>query len=117
MSEWVTDFFKRADALDAAGVSELLADDVTLNFGNWDQQAGRETVRETFAGFYGTIQGMRHSVRNLWDVPNGAVVESMVTYKVSEDNSVDIPATTIFEKSGDHISAIRIYIDVAPLSA
>ena len=79
MTDWVTDFFRKADALDADGVAEMLSDDTSLNFGNWDVQSGRDTIRETFAGFYETIAGMTHAVPNLWDVPGGAVVESNVT--------------------------------------
>ena len=116
MTEWATEFFRRADALDAAGVSELLSDDVVLIFGNWDEQTGRETVHETFAGFYDTIAGMSHAVRNLWKVPGGAIVESNVTYEKPDSTSVSIPATTILSRSSGKIDGIRIYIDVSPLS-
>ncbi len=115
MTDWVTEFFRRADALDADGVAELLTDDVALNFGNWDTQSGRDAVRQTFADFYSSIAGMSHSFVNVWEVNGGAIVESKVTYSKSEDEHVEIPAMTFLSQAGDKISGIRIYIDMAPL--
>ena len=73
MSRDVAGVFADIDAFDPDKFVAHLTEDVVFRFGNAEPAVGRAAVREAVAGFFTTIDGLRHHVLNVYDV-EGRVV-------------------------------------------
>ena len=97
--------------------SAHLADDVEFRFGNADPVHGRAAVRDVWAGFCETVDGVRHDLVSQWDVGDAVIAESDVTYTRKDGGSVTVPVVTIYRPAGGPIDDYRVFIDLAPLFA
>jgi ketosteroid isomerase-like protein len=94
-----------------------LADNVEFRFGNADPVRGRSAVRDVWAGFCETVQGVRHDLRAQWDTGDAVIAESNVTYTRKDGGYVTVPVVTIYRSAGELIDDYRVFIDLAPLFA
>ena len=109
--------FAAIDANDAASFVAYLTEDAAFRFGSAPPVHGREAIREAVEGFFATIAGCRHTIRN--SLRDGAtlVCEGEVTYRRHDDSEISVPFADIFEYEGDLIAEYKIYIDISPLYA
>jgi hypothetical protein len=105
------------DSMDARAFASNLSEDCVLRYANADEVHGREAVEQAIAGFYGTIGGLRHQIRNEWTVGDATILEFDVTYTRLDGGEVTVPAVSIVRSSGDLIDDYRIYVDLAPVYA
>src|SRR5436189_251833 len=68
MSRDVAGVFADIDAFDPDKFVAHLTPDAVFAFGNAEPVTGRAAIRAAVAGFFATIDGLTHHVRNLWDV-------------------------------------------------
>lgn len=114
---WVREFYAAVDTADADRHMEKLTDDVTMTFGNHPPIVGHDAVRAGIEGFFGTIAGLKHRFRNVWEQGNEAIVEADVDYTRKDGKVVTIPALTVLRRRGNLIDTIRVYVDHEPLRA
>jgi ketosteroid isomerase-like protein len=117
MSRAVAPIFADIDALDPDKFITHLTPDVTFRFGNADPLTGREAVREAVAGFFTTIDGMRHHILGSYDDGDTSIVKIDVEYLRKDGKSVTVPNADILVFDGNLVRDWQIYIDLAPVFA
>ena len=117
MSRDVAKIFSAIDSLDPAQFVAHLTPEVRFRFGNAEPVTGRAAVRAAVAGFFATIDGLTHHIRNSWTVGDTAIVQIDVEYRRKDGATVLVPNADILTYEGDLIRDWQIYIDVAPVYA
>ncbi len=117
MSRNTSAIFAAIDAFDPDKFVAHLTEDVTFRFGNAEPAVGRAAVREAVAGFFSTIDGLKHHILNLWDIGDVTVAQINVEYIRTDGKHVTVPNADILTFDGDLVSNWQIYIDVAPVFA
>jgi ketosteroid isomerase-like protein len=117
MSRDVRQVFADIDTLDADKFVAHLTPDVVFRFGNAEPITGREAVREAVAGFFATIDGLTHHIKNVWDVGDTTIAQIDVEYRRKDGKTVIVPNADILTYDGELASEWLIYIDLAPLYA
>jgi len=109
--------FADIDSMEPDRFAAHLADDVSFRFGNGDPVHGREAVRDVWAGFCQSVDGVSHTVVEEFEAGEATIAESNVTYTRKDGSTVTVPVVTIYRSGGDLIDDYRVYIDLAPLFA
>ena len=117
MSRDLARTFADIDSFDPDKFVANLTPDVRFRFGNAEPVTGREAVREAVAGFFATISGLTHHIRNSWHFGDVAIVQIDVEYRRQDGKTVIIPNADILTFDGDLVRDWQIYIDVAPVYA
>jgi ketosteroid isomerase-like protein len=118
MSTTRANMFTDIDTMDPDAWAQYLAQDVTMRFGNGEPVHGRQAIRDAWAGFCATVDGVHHELVEQWDNPRATIVEANVTYTLKNGTSVTVPCVTIYRTNDDDlIDDYRIFIDVAPVVA
>jgi hypothetical protein len=108
--------FSDIDSLDPDRFAAHLAEDVQFRFGNARPVVGRDAVRDTWAEFCTTVDGVEHHPLAQWDVGDAVVAEADVVYTRKRGDRVTVPVVTIYRNGGDGlIEDYRVFIDLAPL--
>ena len=107
--------FAAIDTNDAASFVSYLTEDAVFRFGSAPPVQGREAIREAVAGFFSTIAGCRHTIRNSLCTRDTLVCEGEVTYRRHDSSEITLPFTDVFEYEGDLIAHYKIYMDITPL--
>ena len=107
--------FASIDAKDTDEFLGYLTEDATFRFGSAPAVTGHAAIREGVDGFFSSIAGSEHSLKNV--ITNGGllVCEGEVTYDRHDGSNITLPFTNVFDVEGDRIANYRIYIDIAPL--
>lgn len=110
--------FASIDAMDADAFVAHLTPGVAFRFGNADALHGRAAVAEAVSGFWTTIGGLTHHVREQWDVDaTTRVFRIDVEYLRHDGRSVTVPNVDILRYDGDLVADWQILIDLAPVYA
>jgi hypothetical protein len=109
--------FADIDSMEPDRFAAHLADDVSFRFGNADTVYGRDAVRDVWAGFCATVDGVSHEIVEQFEVGEATIAESNVTYTKQDGGKVTVPVVTIYRASGPLIDDYRVFIDLAPLFA
>ena len=110
--------FAVVDRLDADGFAAYYAPDAVLRFGNAEPVRGRDAIRQTYAGFFATLRGLRHDPQHYVHQDGTHLMEAHVTYTREDGSLVTVPAMSVFHQREDGlIDSYRIYVDLAPLYA
>jgi ketosteroid isomerase-like protein len=111
------DLFADIDSMQRDRFAAHLADDVRFRFGNADPVHGRDAVRDVWAGFCETVDGVSHEIVEQFGSGNATIAESNVTYTKKDGGTVTVPVVTIYRADGDLIDDYRVFVDLAPLFA
>ena len=108
--------FALIDQQDTQAFVSNLTEDVVFQFGNNDPAVGRDQVSQAVDGFFSSIAGLTHHVREVWEVsPDVSVVHIDVEYRRHDGETVFIPNVDILSWRGDQVADWKIVIDVAPI--
>ena len=111
------DLFADIDSMEPDRFAAHLADDVSFRFGNADAVHGRDAVRDVWAGFCETVDGVSHEIVEQFESGEATIAESNVTYTKKDGAQVTVPVVTIYRSGGELIDDYRVFIDLAPLFA
>jgi ketosteroid isomerase-like protein len=117
MSRDVAAIFADIDAFDPDRFVAHLTPDAQFRFGNADPVTGRAAVKEAVTGFFDTIGGLTHHIRNVWEAGHTVIAQIDVEYLRKDGKTVTLPNADILVFDGDLVSDWQIYIDVAPVYA
>ena len=109
--------FAAIDTKDSAAFVSYLTEDAVFRFGSAPPVQGRDAIQAAVEGFFGTILGCAHEIRNTFQCDDTIICEGEVTYQRHDESKVTLPFTDVLEYSDDLISHYKIYIDVGPLYA
>src|SRR5947209_6965966 len=107
--------FADIDSMEPDRFAQHLADDATMRFGNAAPVHGRQAIRDAWASFCETVEGVHHDLVEQWTVGDATIVEAEVTYTRLGGAKVSVPVVTIYRAPGELIDDYRIFIDLAPL--
>ncbi len=114
--DWPAQFFRDVDVFDIDVLAAWLADDVEVRFGNTPPIHGKAAAVQAFAGFWGTIAGMRHARETVVRLDNLATQQSVVTYTTLDGRDVSMPVASHMRRTDSgQLDRLWIYIDMAPL--
>src|SRR6476659_5098187 len=117
MSRDVKAIFADIDSFDPDRFVAHLTPDANFRFANGDPVKGRAGAREAVAGFFTTIAGLTHHIRNIWEHGDTAIAQIDVEYHRLDGTSVTVPNADILVFEGDLVKDWQIYIDIAPVYA
>jgi ketosteroid isomerase-like protein len=118
MARNTREIFAAIDSMNAKNFTAYLTDDVEFRFGNADPIVGHEGIEAGINGFWSTISGMRHHVKDVWDVDADTTVALIdVEYTRQDGEHVFTPNVDILKWDGDKVANWQIVIDLAPVYA
>ena len=88
-----------------------------MRFGNAEPVRGRGAVRDVWAQFCESVDGVSHALVERWEADPATVVEADVTYTRKDGGTVTVPVVTIYREHDGLIDDYRVFIDLAPLFA
>ena len=109
--------FADIDSFDPDRFVSNLTPDAVFRFGNAEPAVGRAAVRDGVAGFFSTIDGLRHHVLNTWEIGDTVIAQIDVEYTRKDGKTVTVPNADILVFDGDLVRDWQIYIDLAPVFA
>jgi ketosteroid isomerase-like protein len=112
---WLESLFAAIDAKDADTFSSFLAEDAVFRFGNTPPAVGRPAIREAVAAFFQSISALRHTVKDLWTLPDAAVMHGEVTYTRHDGSGLTVPFANVFKLDGSVVREYLIFADVSQL--
>jgi ketosteroid isomerase-like protein len=111
------DLFADIDSMQPDRFAQHLSPDATMRFGNAPPVRGRNAIRDAWASFCETLDGVQHDVVEQWEAGDATIVEASVTYTRKDQSVVTVPVVTIYRADDELIDDYRIFIDLAPLFA
>jgi ketosteroid isomerase-like protein len=117
MSRDVAQVFADIDAFDPDKFVAHLTPDAKFRFANADPVTGRAAVKEAVGGFFSSIDGLTHHVRNVFESGETVIVQADVEYRRKDGKTVTVPNADILVYDGDLVRDWQIYIDIAPVYA
>lgn len=117
MEQWILDFHDRVEALNVEGVVGAFSPDVEVAVANNPVMKGREAAAGGLGYLFGAIAGLKHHYLNTATNGRQTFLEMRVDYTRQDGKTVTVPATTVIERQGSLISALRIYVDMSPVFA
>ncbi len=117
-NEQINKLFKTIDAMDCEKfVTFLCKENPEFKFGNAASVKGREEIKKAVAGFFSSIHGLSHNIKQVWSVDGDVIVNGEVTYTRKNKTQVTIPFMNLLELNKGLIRNYQIFIDMAPLFA
>ncbi len=117
MSRDVAQVFADIDSFDPDRFVAHLTEDARFRFGNADPVTGRAAIREGVAGFFSSIDGLTHHIRNVYEAGDTVIAQIDVEYVRKDGKTVTVPNADILVYEGDLVRDWQIYIDVTPVFA
>ncbi|HEV7526510.1 MAG TPA: nuclear transport factor 2 family protein [Acidimicrobiia bacterium] len=117
VSDLLRRVFATFDAKDVSTLAGFMTDEVELRLGNADMIKGKTAFVDAVNGFLGSIAGVRHEIRTVYEDGDAAIVEFDVHYTRLDGNVVTIPCCNVFRLRGGLIAEYRSYIDASPVYA
>ena len=116
-AQWVRNYFKTVDTLDAEAIASHFTDEGAFWFSNQPPAEGKQAVRNALIEFFATIGAMHHENTGLWlgDDGDSAVWEADVTYTRKNGTQVTLPCASILRSSNDKIYDFRMNMDISPV--
>ena len=115
MSRDIAAIFADIDAFDPDKFVAHLTPDAKFRFANADPVTGREAVKEAVTGFFSSIDGLTHHIRNVYEAGDTVIAQIDVEYLRKDGKSVTVPNADILVFDGDLVRDWQIYIDVTPV--
>lgn len=115
--QWITDLFAAIDTRNADQFVNFLTEEVVFTFGNADPISGRPAVRQAVAGFFDSIQGVSHDVREIWHSGDAVICRGTARYTRHDGSQLSVPFANVFKMLVDKIQDYQIYVDLSQLHA
>ena len=94
------DLFADIDSMQPDRFAQHLSPDATMRFGNAPPVRGRTAIRDAWASFCETLDGVRHDVVEQRDAGDATIVEASVTYTRNDQSVVTVPVVTNLQSGG-----------------
>jgi hypothetical protein len=114
---WFSDIYRAIDGMQMEGFVSGLSPDVELVFANNPPLRGVEAVRQGIGGFWGSIDGLKHTLVNVIESDAHTVLELRVDYLRKDGRTVSVPCVTMLNRDAELIRSMRIHIDLTPVYA
>jgi ketosteroid isomerase-like protein len=112
---WVSTLFQALDAFDAKTFASFLTNDAVFVFGNAEPVRGKQTIHDVVAGFFTSIQAIRHDLLDTWTLPATVICRGVVTYTRHSGTQLSVPFANVFKLRDGLIQDYLIYVDNSQL--
>jgi len=112
---WVTTLFRALDAFDADTLASFLTDDAVFVFGNAEPVRGKQAIHGVVAGFFTSINAIRHDLLETWTLLQVVICRGTVTYTRHNGSQLRVPFANIFKLQNGLIQDYLIYVDNSQL--
>ena len=113
--DFVVDFYKTVDALDAHGMEPMLADDVRFRIGSNSDIIGKDQVIKLNEQVMSQWKMIQHHFLDAYEDKGRTFVDCFVEYKTADDREYMLPFLSMFERKDGKISNLKIFGDMSPL--
>jgi hypothetical protein len=113
--DFVRAFYHSVDSMQPDAMEPLLADNVRFRIGSNTDVLGKQQVIELNRHVFATIKKIGHDFVEVYHDRGKTFVECFVNYVMPDDSTYLLPFLTVFERSGDKITNIKVYGDMMPL--
>lgn len=118
MADWLRDYYDNIDNMRLDDFVDSHTEDIVVQFGNNPPAVGKQQVREAIGQFWTMISGLEHNFVNVHESGSTTVLEANIDYTRHDDQVVTVPCASILDRAEDgRVSALRIYVDLAPVFA
>jgi hypothetical protein len=107
--------FHALDAFDAKTFASFLTDEAIFVFGNAKPVKGKQTIHDVVAGFFTSIQAIRHDLLESWTLPETVICRGVVTYTRHSGTQLSVPFANVFNLRDGLIHNYLIYVDNSQL--
>jgi hypothetical protein len=114
---WLTDFYKKVDALDVDAAAAGFAAGGSMRFGSNEPMVGHDAVRAGLAWVFSNYRRMTHDFTNVWVNGDTVLLEATVSYELPDGHVVPLPALTVIERRDGKIENLRIFSEPIPLKS
>ena len=121
---WARDLYEDSvDRKDARGFAAAFTEDGWLRFANNPRLEGRDAIEAAIAQFFTAMVSLKHTPKGAFIDGETLVLEAEVTYTRHDQQTVTVPAVTIYHIAGANEAGkpvadeCRIYVDLTPLFA
>lgn len=114
--EWLTHLFAVVDSMDAARFAEYFVADGRFVYGSGAPVSGKQAIGGHVAGFFDSLESIRHTILGATATSNQVMGEVEVTYVFRNGIQATLPAFVLLKMEGELIRDYLIYIDPSPVS-
>ena len=112
---WVRELFLSIDRRDATAFAGFVAPQGQFRYGSNPAVQGRENVEKFVAGFFASMNGLSHTLENVWEQPGVVFIEGRVRYHLLDDRHVEVPFCNLFRMEGHLVKDYLVFTDPTPL--
>ena len=112
---WLQTYFDTVDKFDIDALTDQITPDCVFQAGNLVELRGREAFRAASLGMWSNFKSLRHHILGVYEDQGRTITEVLTEHSLRDGRHVLLPAITLFRRSGDLVSSVRIYGDMAPL--
>ncbi len=112
---WIKDLFEAVDSLDADKFVGFLTDDAVFRFANAAPVEGKEAIRGALAGFFSSINGMKHEILKWWEQDGTVICRGEVTYMKKDAGEFTVPFANFLNVKGELVKDYLVYVDASQL--
>ncbi len=95
----------------------LIAQDARFRFGSAPPVVGHDAIRDAVGGFFASIAGLSHTLKQVISSGSTLLMEGDVTYTRHDNSDITLPFVNVLEIEDRLIVDYKIYIDIGPLYA
>jgi ketosteroid isomerase-like protein len=114
---WLDELMSSIDARNAAAFAAFLSNDCSFRFGNAPAISGRDTIEAAVTGFFASVAGLSHELRDRWTVGDVTICTGMVSYLRRDGRSLQVPFANVLKRRAGRIVDYQIFIDNSALFA
>jgi ketosteroid isomerase-like protein len=112
---YIKDMYKVVDAMDGAGLANMMTENGAFRFANIPAVTGRTAISEFLDNFFQSIKGIAHDQLEDWKVEDTRFATGRVTYTRHDDSTLQVPFSVILKMQGKLINEYLIFVDTSEL--
>ena len=112
---WLQTYFDTVDRMDLDALVEQVGPDCIFQAGNMTELRGRASFRAVSIAMWSNLSSIQHHILNVHEDRQRTVAEVLTKFTLRDGRIVLLPAVTLFRRSDELVTSIRIYGDMAPM--
>lgn len=113
--KFIQNVFEAVDNSDANALTDMMTRDAVFRFSNIPEIRGRENIRPFLEGFFKSIKGISHDNMEVWEVPEGYVMNGRVIYTRLDGTTYPCWFSNTFKMQDGKIKDYLIFVDNSKL--
>ena len=111
----VKDIFNSIDTKNTQDFIGFMTEDCVFQFGNAPAIKGKSEIEKNIDVFFGSIEGISHSLIESWQTENSLICHGSVTYTRLDKSKLTVPFANILYLKDGLISQYLIYVNNSEL--